>query len=139
MKKHHLLKHGMYKTKIYRTWVMMRDTARYSDEYMDPRWDDFVSFWEDVGDRPEEHALIRKVLHKGFYKDNVRWVNVYRNDRPLRSDLDEAIKKMLLKMDGESFKSTAAKIGIHYKTFLRFIDGEPIRKDNFNLILEYLG
>ena len=76
------MKHGMYKTKTYLTWVCMhrrlRDKrwhchANYSHLSVDPSWKEFINFYNDMGERPEGKTLDRIDNSKGYYKDNCRW------------------------------------------------------------------
>lgn len=74
--------HGMYGTPTHNSWRCMRDRCKpshksyeyYKDIEIDPKWlDSFVSFYEDMGERPEGMTLDRKDNSLGYNKDNCRW------------------------------------------------------------------
>lgn len=77
-------KHRMVKTLAYQSWHAMRDRClnpAYKDyrNYggrgitIDPRWDDFLVFLQDMGPRPEGTTLGRKDNDRGYFPDNCRW------------------------------------------------------------------
>ena len=77
-------RHGLRYTRTYRTWLMMRNrclnlNAVDSKHYgrngikITPRWDIFLNFLEDMGDRPEDMTLDRIDSDKDYYKGNCRW------------------------------------------------------------------
>jgi hypothetical protein len=95
------LKHGRSHTKddrTYKSWTEMR--ARCLNVWhpkfpgyggrgitIDPRWDEFLLFVEDMGERPLGTTLDRKDNSKGYCKDNCRWADPKtqaRNKRGLR-------------------------------------------------------
>jgi hypothetical protein len=52
---------------------------------MDPRWDDFRLFLEDMGCRPPGMTLDRKDVNGPYSKDNCKWSNATEqraNQRP---------------------------------------------------------
>jgi hypothetical protein len=78
--------HGQTRSPEFNAWVHMRDRCRnprnaaYADYggrgiTVDPRWDDFLTFYADVGPRPSRlHSLDRYPDNDGPYsKDNCRW------------------------------------------------------------------
>lgn len=79
MKNWHKQKSGTYKS-----WKNMRGRVLCSSATghkwyktcpIDPRWNKFQTFHEDMGDRPEGLTLDRIDNSKGYYKDNCRWVS----------------------------------------------------------------
>ena len=71
---------------LYTTWLQMRDRCNNPNKntyhYYGGRgikvcaeWDNFWTFYEDMGDRPEGHTLDRKDNDKGYSKENCRWLS----------------------------------------------------------------
>lgn len=69
----------------YGSWESMRVRCRYPehDNYkyyggkgisIDPRWDNFWNFLEDMGERPEGFSLDRIDGSKDYTKSNCRWL-----------------------------------------------------------------
>ena len=68
----------------YRSWVAMRgrclrpqkkDIKSYKGIKIDPKWNDFLLFLRDMGDRPTGTQLDRIDWTKGYFKENCRWVS----------------------------------------------------------------
>lgn len=62
----------------YTSWRAMRHRVRhhprYSSVIIDPRWDSFENFLEDMGERPEGKTLDRYPRSQGNYEPgNCRW------------------------------------------------------------------
>src|SRR6056297_2627296 len=54
---------------------------------MDPRWEDFEEFFDDVGSRPsKDYSLDRINNDKGYWRDNVRWVTRREQNRNRRNN-----------------------------------------------------
>lgn len=77
-------KHGMSNHPLYKTWKQMHQRCYnpFADQYryyggrgikIDPRWDSFPNFVEDVGERPEGCTLDRIRNNEDYSKDNFRW------------------------------------------------------------------
>lgn len=86
--------HGMDGNPIYKTWISLRarcnnpkdkDYSKYGGRGISvcDRWDkSFISFYEDMGDRPFPKAQIDRIENnKGYYKDNCRWATSGMNNR----------------------------------------------------------
>lgn len=61
-----------------RMWQRIRGTdpnalITYAHVTIDPRWESFVAFYEDMGERPTGTTLDRIDSFKGYSKDNCRW------------------------------------------------------------------
>lgn len=65
----------------YRTWASMlwrankSELVAYRHVTIDPRWEDFNVFIEDMGPRPDGMTLDRIDNTKGYCKDNCRWAS----------------------------------------------------------------
>ena len=84
-------RHGFAKTakkgSVYNTWASMRARCNNpnDNQYKDyggrgikvcPEWNDFMTFYKDVGERPEGHQLDRIDNDKNYCKENCRWADV---------------------------------------------------------------
>lgn len=79
------VKHNMSKTPVYRRWQKMKYRSKNKNDKRSKdyvlrgitcckRWEDFISFYEDMGDPPtEKHSLDRIDNNKGYYKENCKW------------------------------------------------------------------
>lgn len=76
-------KHGDVGTRTYRSWSAMLRRVRHPEQHeyshvyanvtMDPRWEEYLTFKADMGERPEGMTLDRKDNDKGYWPDNCRW------------------------------------------------------------------
>lgn len=60
---------------LYRSYHRMIYSARRDPHGLDPRWEDFWLFLEDVGERPEGKILYRKDRSKPYGPDNWMWTS----------------------------------------------------------------
>lgn len=86
------LKHGMTKTKTYKTWLDMKRrclsiNGDHKKNYKDKgitvceRWKKFENFLADMGIKPNGLEIDRIDNTKGYYKENCRWVTHSENQR----------------------------------------------------------
>lgn len=75
------IQHGMRNTRTYKSWASMRGRVNgnvgtsecYDGIDMDPRWETFLNFYLDMGERPEGKSLDRIDNEKGYWPGNCRW------------------------------------------------------------------
>ncbi len=108
--------HGMYKTKIYNSWLGMKDRCRnmrftrYAQRGITvcDKWQTFEGFYEDMGDTWEAGLSVDRIDNsKGYCKENCKWSNPsdqgYNKDRLSRN---------------KSGKTGVAKIGNKWKAYI---------------------
>jgi len=73
--------HGQSKTATWRIWVGMRSRCRSRGRYGrrgigvdDPRWNEYLLFLADMGERPPGAHLHRKENDRGYSKANCVWL-----------------------------------------------------------------
>ena len=103
-------KHGMWNTKIYYVWTAMKarcsnpNVESYPDyggrgiTVEDPRWLEFINFYNDMKDTYQEHLSIDRIDNdKGYFKENCRWTtkDIQANNR--RISYNETVKRMLIR------------------------------------------
>lgn len=89
-------RHGMNKTPTHRVWLQMRVRCNaiegknykwYKSRGIKvcDRWNKFVNFLEDMGEKPPKMYLDRINNDLGYFKENCRWVNAKINSQNRRN------------------------------------------------------
>ena len=95
-------RHGLTKTKAYGSWRAMRSrcnnpTDSHYRHYggrgikICDRWNSFVNFYADMGDRPAGHTLDRIDNDKGYEPANCRWA----------TNSEQQLNKQIYKIHGD--------------------------------------
>lgn len=85
----------------YHSWINLRqrclnpENARYADYggrgiTVDPRWNKFENFLEDMGERPTGTSIERRDNDLGYTKDNCFWGDVYHQAHNRRDRIDNS-------------------------------------------------
>lgn len=140
------LRHGGFGTGAYQSWAAMLQRCRITDpnhptfkDYagkgitFDPRWIDFVNFYDDMGDRPDGCTIDRIDSSKGYYKENCRWatLDVQANNKKNARLLTFNGKTQTLEKWAQELK--IAKSTIH----CRLRDGRTVEESLFKGKLSY--
>ena len=91
-------RHGYHKSPTYSSWCGARGRClnprdKKFPDYggrgitFDSRWDNFVVFLKDMGERPLGTTLDRVDVNKGYSKDNCRWADPHTQGRNQRSNV----------------------------------------------------
>lgn len=115
-------KHGKKYSKIYKIWEGMKQRCKNKKNTayanyggrgitLDPRWEKFENFYEDMGDPGKEQMLERINNNKGYYKENCKWATRVEQNNNKRSN-------RLITFNGKTQNITqwATEIGIYENT-----------------------
>ena len=88
-------------TPTYRAWIEMRDRVRHNPRYaglrVEARWDDYLAFKEDMGERPAGTSLDRIDGTLGYSKANCRWATRQQQQRNMANNVYiEALGRRML-------------------------------------------
>lgn len=131
-----MIKHGMYRSKVYAVWCEMKRRCdnpnhKYYSYYggrgisVCKRWSDsFISFCEDMGERPKGMTLERSNNKGNYEPTNCRWATRKQQANNIRSNVI---------LDFEGLKLTvsewAEKLKIKRSTiYARIFRGWPVEK-----------
>lgn len=115
-------RHGLHKSRTYDIWQAMRQRVhnpkrRGHELYggrgitIDPRWDSFTAFLEDMGECPPLHSLDRKDPNGNYCKDNCQWATGTEQQRNRRDNI-----KLTFKDQTKSIWDWAEETGINVGT-----------------------
>ena len=93
-------KHGMYGIPEYTIWGAMlqrcknKNNVRYNDYggrgiAVCRRWEKFVTFYKDMGERPQGLTIERIDNNKGYFPDNCKWATMTENLKNKRNNIIE--------------------------------------------------
>jgi hypothetical protein len=132
-----MYKHGMFGTPSYRSWASMLQRVRETNPEkhnfhsyrargitVNPKWEEFEGFYEDMGDRPEGCTLDRIDFNKGYYKENYRWAT-------LDVQANNKRNARMLTLNGETLtlEKWSEKLGIAKSTIhCRLRDGRTVEE-----------
>ncbi len=133
------LKHGMSRTKAYKSWASMKSRCfdKNNSSYKNygsrgikicKEWLKFENFYNDMGDRPENKSLDRIKNNKGYYKENCRWATRKEQQNNTRYNY-------LIEYNGkvQNMKQWAEELNINYSTIQNRIKrGWSIKKTFIN-------
>ena len=71
------LKHGLCDTPTYRMWSQLRCLCRIKQIDIDPRWQNYTDFLNDMGEKPEGKSLHRIDKALSYCKDNCLYGKKY--------------------------------------------------------------
>ncbi len=113
-----MFKHGAEDTATYKTWIHMR--RRCNDPKCDKypwyggkgvticeRWDDYLNFLADMGERPAGMTIDRIDPHGNYEPSNCRWSDTTHQARN---------KVNSLMFEGKHLKDWAEELGVKYHT-----------------------
>lgn len=67
--------HGMCYSKTYECWANMKARCKRGYAELCPEWEDFQTFYADMGECPEGLMIERQRNAEGYSKDNCIWAD----------------------------------------------------------------
>lgn len=120
--KKYSLKHGMRNTITYSSWQRMRNRCGNKNtpdfKYYGARgitvcdrWDDFINFFEDMGECPVGFSIDRIDNNNGYSPENCRWSNHH-------AQMNNTRMNVFIKFKGETLTISqwATRLGINKST-----------------------
>lgn len=115
-------KHGLHKSRTYDIWQAMRQRVHNPDRRgyelyggrgitIDPRWDSFKAFLEDMGEAPPNESLDRKDPNGNYCKDNCKWSTGTEQQRNRRDNI-----RLVFKEQDKTIWEWSEITGINAKT-----------------------
>ena len=111
----------------YQAWSSMRWSARDLGVSLEPDWEDFASFYADLGDRPADEkswVLGRIDSNQGYVRGNVQW-------QPLIQRLRHKVTSLWWHIEGTRYPSAnaaAEALGVSRGTIRNWCQGNLDRK-----------
>lgn len=115
-------KHGMSKTPVYITWMLMRQRCNNPNHpgyhnyggrgiKVCPQWDDFEQFFADMGERPVEKTLDRIDVNRDYCPENCQWATRIQQANNKRENI-------VISYDGKTLtlKQWSRELGMNYWT-----------------------
>ena len=115
------IKHGYDGTPTYKSWCSMKERCnnknhianeRYGKLGYAKRWDKFINFLADMGERPNGKTLDRIDNGKGYSRANCRWVSPYEQAQNRKTSVTIEYKG-----DVKILTQWAKEFGMNYATF----------------------
>tara|TARA_Y100000310_G_scaffold185825_1_gene185892 strand:- start:1241 stop:1669 length:429 start_codon:yes stop_codon:yes gene_type:complete len=138
-----MIKHGMYRTKIYAIWCEMKrrcdnKSHKYYQYYggrgisVCKRWSDsFERFYEDMGDAPLGMTLERRNNNGNYEPDNCKWAGRVEQSNNMRSNVFLEFKGLRLTVTEWSRRLNIKRSTIYARIFrgwsIEKILGKPVQ------------
>lgn len=119
--------HGMNHTPEHESWRSMKarvrcvgnkDYKKYKDYSIDPKWETFLGFYNDMGKRPDGTSLDRIDNSQGYFKENCRWATPAQqaHNTKVTKLSDEKVKEMKSRFSSTPNYILAREYGVSQQT-----------------------